>query len=486
MSARFPLYAKILSWFFLNLLVLVIVFLIVINAQFRFDLGWVFSTAARQRVNTMRDLIVGQLNTTRPEEWDRVLDNFGDAYQVRLALFDDHGMRLIGTADSLPPEVRAVVMRSVAERAPRVEEFLRTSNPSHYWLLVSAQPDNLEAGGPMRVLLVAEANSVTVGGLIMDLRLGWLVILGSALFSVLFWLPLLREMSRFIAQMTDATKRIAEGEFNVRVPARRHDELGVLAEAINQMGVRLDGFVKGQTRFLGDLAHELCSPLSRLQMALGIIEQRADPRQQAYAALAIEKASQISQMVNELLTFSKASFGGTTVQLEPVRASAAIDEAIHQEEMENSNIQSTVADDLYVAANPELLVRAFSNLLRNAIRYGVDAGPILVQASRRQDGVVITVSDCGAGVPKEELPKIFDAFYRVDASRNRQTGGTGLGLAIVRTCIESCNGTVTAENRLPHGLAVHVHLQAAPPPAATSEKNESGAAHTTVAASGRS
>ena len=472
MRARFPLSAKILSWFFLNLLVLVAVFLIVIDAQFRFDIGWVFSTAARQRVNTMRDLIVGQLNTTRPDEWDRVLDNFSDAYQVRLALFDEHGERLIGTADPLPPEVRAQVVRSAAERGTRVEALLRTRNPSRYWLLVSAQPDNLEAGGPMRVLLVAEANSVTLGGLIMDLRLGWLVVFGSALFSVLFWLPLLREMTRFIGQMTDATKRIAEGEFNVRVPARRRDELGVLAEAINQMGIRLDGFVKGQTRFLGDLAHELCSPLSRLQMALGIIEQRADQRQGTYVALAMEKASHISQLVNELLTFSKASFSDSTVQLEPVQACAAIDEAIHQEKTENSRIQSTAAEDLFVSANPELLVRALSNLLRNAIRYGAENGPILVQAAREPDGILITVSDCGPGVPKEELPKIFDAFYRVDASRNRQTGGSGLGLAIVRTCIESCNGIVTAENRLPHGLAVHIHLQAARMPAAGSEKNE--------------
>jgi two-component system sensor histidine kinase CpxA len=468
MSARFPLYAKILGWFFLNLLVLIAIFLLLVHAQFRFDLGWVFTTAARQRVDAMRDLLVGELNTTRPDEWDRIIESFGDAYNVRLALLDENGDRLIGAVDPLAPEVRARILQSAAERNHHVEALLRSTNPSRYWLLVSARPDNPEAAGPMNVLLVAESNSVTVGGLVMDLRLGWLLALGSALFSIILWLPLLRGITRSIRQMTEATERIAQGQFDVRVPARRHDELGVLAEAINRMGLRLDGFVKGQTRFLGDVAHELCSPLARLQMALGIIEQRADGRQKPYATLAIEKASQISQLVNELLVFSKASFGGPTVHLQPVPLSAAIDEAIRHEKTENARIESIVPGDLVVSADPELLIRALSNLLRNAIRYGADAGPIQIHAARHEDSITVAITDCGPGVPEADLQKIFDAFYRVDASRNRQTGGSGLGLAIVRTCIDSCNGSVTAENRDPHGLAVRVHLRAIPAPASAS------------------
>jgi len=462
MAARFPLYAKILGWFFMNLLVLVAVFLLLVNAQFHFDLGWVFATTARQRVNAMRDLIVGELNNTPPDDWDRVLDSFGAAYNVRLALVDDtDGDRLIGTVDPLAPEVQDRILQAAAENDRHVEAFLRTTNPRRYWLLVSAQPDNPEAGGPMHVLLVAESDSVTVGGLIMDLRLGWLLALGGALFSIVLWLPLLRGMTRSIRQMTEATERIARGQFDVRVPARRRDELGVLAEAINRMGLRLDGLIKGQTRFLGDVAHELCSPLARLQMALGIIEQRADERQKVYASLAIEKASQISQLVNELLAFSKASFGGPTVQIQPVLLTVAVAEAIKHEKTDTARIETKIPDDLLVSAEPDLLIRALSNLLRNAIRYGADAGPIQVLAARHEETVTISITDSGPGVPEAELEKIFDAFYRVDASRNRQTGGSGLGLAIVRTCIDSCNGAVMAENRFPHGLSVKITLPAA-------------------------
>jgi two-component system sensor histidine kinase CpxA len=177
-------------------------------------------------------------------------------------------------------------------------------------------------------------------------------------------------------------------------------------------------------------------------------------------------------LVNQLLTFSKASFGGPIVHIQPVHVADAAAEAILIEKTEAAVIETSVPDDIVVSADPELLIRALANLIRNAIRYGAEAGPIRIFAARdKEDAVTITISDSGPGVPEEELPKIFDAFYRVDPSRNRQTGGSGLGLAIVRTCIDSCNGAITAENRRPHGLAVHIHLPAAPPPGQTAQED---------------
>lgn len=109
-------------------------------------------------------------------------------------------------------------------------------------------------------------------------------------------------------------------------------------------------------------------------------------------------------------------------------------------------------------ADGELLVRAVSNLLRNAIHHGGNSGAVTIAAAREQEGVAIRVADCGPGVPEEELPKLFDAFYRLDSSRARETGGVGLGLTIVKTCVESCGGTVVAQNREPHGLEVVIRL----------------------------
>jgi two-component system sensor histidine kinase CpxA len=226
------------------------------------------------------------------------------------------------------------------------------------------------------------------------------------------------------------------------------------------MASRLDGFVQGQKRFLGDVAHELCSPLARLQMTLGIIEQRADERQKDYAKSATEKAGQIASLVNELLAFSKASFHASVVQLQPVSVREAAEKAVRQEAPECGRITIEIPDSLTVLSDGDVMVRALANLLRNAIRHGSESGPIVVTATK--DGktgiVAISIADSGPGVPEEELSKIFDAFYRLDASRTRETGGVGLGLTIVKACIESCHGSIIARNRTPHGLEMVIQL----------------------------
>ena len=136
-------------------------------------------------------------------------------------------------------------------------------------------------------------------------------------------------------------------------------------------------------------------------------------------------------------------------------------EAVQPRTREGSDIRVEIADDLLVSADPDLLTRALANSAqrhppRRQLRPDHDR-----RSSRRGEEIAITVADSGPGVPEAELPHIFDAFYRVDASRTRDTGGTGLGLAIVKTCVESCCGTVTARNRKPHGLEVTITLHAA-------------------------
>jgi two-component system sensor histidine kinase CpxA len=313
------------------------------------------------------------------------------------------------------------------------------------------------------VVLIARSDSISAGGLIFNPKPWLLVGAGVFVFSLLLWLPLVRGITRTLARMMHATRQIADGRFDVRLGLNRRDEIGSLAESIDQMAARLDGLVKGQKRFLGDIAHELCSPLARLQMALGILEQRATGEEAAFVRAATEKAEQIAALVGELLSFSKAAFGASAVRLQPVNVAAVVAEAVRREETEHSEIQVDVPAELEVSADADLLTRAVANLLRNSLRHASSAGPITIHAERAGEEVHLAIADGGPGVPEEELPRIFDAFYRVDASRTRDTGGTGLGLAIVKTCVESCCGSVTARNREPHGLEVRITLHVAAP-----------------------
>ena len=112
-------------------------------------------------------------------------------------------------------------------------------------------------------------------------------------------------------------------------------------------------------------------------------------------------------------------------------------------------------------ANRECLVRALANIVRNAIWYAGDRGPIEVSVVKSKHRVEIQIIDSGPGIPEEELDRVFTPFYRLDSARDRRTGGTGLGLAIVRTCIAACGGAVECRNREPSGLEVIIRLNAA-------------------------
>jgi two-component system, OmpR family, sensor histidine kinase CpxA len=484
MRFRIPLLPKILAWFFLNLLVLGAVFYVVLKVQFRFGLDALLAGRVGERIQAASDVIAGELKSKPLADWDEVLKNVGKAYKVHFFVFRQDGTQIAGQSVSLPAAVSARIAerRGMGEgmgrgpppgRGPRWarEEqagkpqprfILRTENPGRYWVGVSLPLSEPGASRPWPVTLLLGSDSLSAGGLFFD-PTPWVIVgFGAVIFSVLFWIPLVRGVTRSLSQMTRVTELISEGRFEARVDERRGDELGRLGQAINRMAARLSGFVTGQKRFLGDIAHELCSPLARIQVALGILEQRADDKQTAYMNDLREEVEQMSRLVNELLSFSKAGLTPQEVMLEPVNLAATARRVLELESLPDGQVQVQIPNDLMVLAQPELLSRALANLVRNAVRYAGQAGAIVVSASRRGEEVVITVADQGPGVAAASLQQIFDPFFRAEESRSRDTGGVGLGLAIVKTCVEACQGTVSARNRVPQGLEVQIALKAGP------------------------
>jgi two-component system sensor histidine kinase CpxA len=169
----------------------------------------------------------------------------------------------------------------------------------------------------------------------------------------------------------------------------------------------------------------------------------------------------MSSLVNELLSFSKAGLRHKEMQLQPVPLAELVQRVVAREASATDQIQMQVPEHWQALADPDLLARALANLLRNALRYAAHAGPIVVAAHADATHVTIAVSDSGPGVPEEMLQQIFDPFFRLESSRSRDTGGVGLGLAIVKTCIEACQGTVTARKGQPTGLQVNIVLKSA-------------------------
>jgi two-component system sensor histidine kinase CpxA len=303
--------------------------------------------------------------------------------------------------------------------------------------------------------------TLSAGGLFFDFT-PWLWAGGGVLlFSVLWWVPFVGSITRSIRLVTVATEQVAEGRFEVAVNERRGDELGRLGGAVKRMAGRLEGFVTGQKRFLGDIAHELCTPLARMEMALGVLEQRADARQLEYVNDVRDEVRHMSGLVNELLSFSKASLKARELPLTAVSLRALAAQVIAREAAASDAIEVEVPDELTAKAEPELLARAVGNLVRNALRYAGHAGPIRLSAAARGAEVILSVTDEGPGVPTESLTRLTEPFYRPDAARTREQGGVGLGLAIVKSCVEACRGQLTFRNRSPRGFEAEIRLERA-------------------------
>jgi two-component system sensor histidine kinase CpxA len=484
MPRRFPLSAKIVLWFFLNLALLAVLFYGLFRAQFHFGPDWLLSRSANDRIDALSGLIISELAQKPDSQWGDTIKRYDTVYhdKVRFLVFGREGRQLAGEPLPLPEEVRRRLngRRGPPRRdgpMPPPEEMggpppgpppelppkavVHTDNPSRYWVIVRSAMQSPDEPHPVPVVLVAVSESLGAGGLFFDVYPWVSMGVAALVLSVLLWFPLVRGINRSIAQMTEATRLIASGRFDTRVNETRRDELGALGHSINQMAVRLDGLVAGQKRFLGDVAHELCSPLAKLRVSLGILDQRASDDQQTYVAKAETEAAHMATLVNELLSFSRASLNASSVQLRPINIREVIEKAVRRETSDNAGAQVRVEvpTQLMTVADAELLGRAVANLVRNAVGYAGSAGPITISAELDGKGIGIKVTDCGPGVPAVDLPRIFDPFYRVDDSRDRATGGVGLGLAIVKTCVEACGGTVSCRNREPSGLEVTLRLE---------------------------
>ena len=177
----------------------------------------------------------------------------------------------------LPPIVHARVVQNSLDES----FFVTTHNPTGYWVGVRIPIGSPGGEDPLRGVLVLTSNSLLGNAYFLDLALVGLVLLIVILVSVAWLVAADPRSDTWTFADQSWAGQIAEGHFDVKVPAERHDELGQLGASINQMAGRLAGFVQGQKRFLGDIAHELCSPIARAQFAFGILEQRADDAQLA-------------------------------------------------------------------------------------------------------------------------------------------------------------------------------------------------------------
>jgi two-component system sensor histidine kinase CpxA len=461
---KLPLYTKILSWFTLNLAVLALLLIFFLQAQFKLGLDWMLSGEPGDRIAAIGESVTFDFSRLAESEWPARLSDYDQTHGVTFGLFDGRGEQVFGKTIAPPAEVLpklidrrppgdggprrlpGPVSKRPADAPPKPRFMLRAGDPARYWAGIHL--DLVQQGGrPLTLVMVSD--SISGGGLFFDLR-PWLWLAAAALLiSALMWMPFVRGITGFIRTLNTAAGRIAHGKFDERIEKQRNDELGELSTSVNTMAAQLGDYMTQQRRITADVAHELCSPIARMQMALGVVEQRSTPEQATYLQKLDRELQHMAKLVEEVLAFSKAETLPDRETSETFDLRELIDQVFAREAPE-CEIHAKV-EDLKLHTLRSALDRALGNVLRNAVRYAKD---IEIHGKLQNDRVIIQVLDRGPGVPADSLARLFEPFYRPEAARGRNTGGSGLGLAITKRCIEACAGTVTARNREGGGLAV--------------------------------
>ena len=258
---------------------------------------------------------------------------------------------------------------------------------------------------------------------------------------------------------------MSRGELSTRVgsASERWDEIGELGKDFNRMSHQLERLVSGQKRLLADISHELRSPLARLQVAIGIAQQTSsdgnDEKLEKHLNRIEKEAHEIEDMIGQVLTLSRLE-AMPELQKQSVDLTGLIkglvDDADYEAQASGKHVELTNDDQISVFADSMILGSALSNIIRNAVKYA--EAKVSVVTRLEQNQAIVIVEDDGPGVDAQQLEHIFEPFYRLSASRNRDSGGVGLGLAITQQAIHSHRGDILAENKHPQGLRIRVAL----------------------------
>jgi len=231
-----------------------------------------------------------------------------------------------------------------------------------------------------------------------------------------------------------------------------HDELGELVETINGMIERLENSFRQIQQFTSDASHELKTPLTILkgEAELALRKERDPGEYRHYLQSSLEEINRLSRLVQDLLVLSKADTGRLTLQAVPVNLSQLVETCGQQSKFlgEDSEIhlELTTQPGVQVLGDPNRLKQMFYNLIENAIKYSNRSGKVVISTTHNGQYAHVAIRDNGVGIASEDIPFIFDRFYRVDKSRSREAGGTGLGLSICKWIAEIHKGRIEVES----------------------------------------
>jgi signal transduction histidine kinase len=312
-------------------------------------------------------------------------------------------------------------------------------------------------------LVVVGSVLATVGAIFASIYFGLhtrYAFLGGLVLSLAVIQLLAHGMVAPLRQMVAATRAMAGGDYSQRVTTSSRDEVGSLARSFNTMAAELAEAERQRRELMANVSHELRTPIAALRGRLENLADGVEALDEAAVVSMLKGIERLSKLVDQLLELSQFESGAIRIEPERFKVSELVDDAIAEVSPVRGEVRIVpdVPPELCATGDPGRIHEVVTNLLSNAVRHSPDGGQVTVAASETPGGVRIVVSDDGTGVPPEDIERIFDRFYRVDAARDSGAGGAGLGLAIARSIVELHGGSIKAESRRPAGSRFLVDL----------------------------
>lgn len=309
-------------------------------------------------------------------------------------------------------------------------------------------------------------NTTQVQLLIKDLNQHFIVAaIMTVILLVLTILFLSQVLTRPLVNMKKATEKLSKGDFSVHLPRMGDDELGDLSRSISILSKELQHLKEERKEFLASISHELRTPLTYVKGYADIAKRSNinEHERNEYLAIIYEEAEKLSNMIKDLFDLAKIDTNAFVIKQDKVELCSFLqiiyDKVLPAFKEKRIDLHIDCKESLYVYIDSIRFEQILFNLLDNARKYSEPMTVTSISVTRKRKYVCIEIKDRGYGIPEEDLPYIFERFYRVDKSRSRDSGGTGLGLAIVKELVEAQQGTISVVSRLGEGTTFTITLK---------------------------
>ena len=299
-------------------------------------------------------------------------------------------------------------------------------------------------------------------GLTGNMLIDMILLIGfSAILFTAYFVLISHNMVHYLREIQAGIERIKEGDFDTNIRVVNEDELSKMANSINEMRYTIKELMekervveKTKNDLITNVAHDLRTPLTSIIGYLELLQNEEIfemETRKKYLNIVYEKAKRLQNLVVDLFDYTRYAKDGVTIRKRNLEWNRFVEQVLEEfyPNFQSANLEYEAIlwnQEIYLMADGELLARAFGNLIANAIQYGVDGKLVIVKTARIGNEAMLSITNFGQVIPKQELSKIFEKFYRVEASRSMATGGTGLGLAITKNIISLHQGTISVSS----------------------------------------